>query len=81
MDLSIWFSDGFAFGWSQFEAVDWAVVPCAYLLENRVCRGYFNLHNLFVKPDHHEELKPTVAVLSTFNLSLPLFFAIGLEGH
>jgi drug/metabolite transporter (DMT)-like permease len=27
MDLSIWFSDGFAFGWSQFEAVDWAVVP------------------------------------------------------
>jgi hypothetical protein len=26
MDLSIWFSDGFAFCW-QFEAVDWAVVP------------------------------------------------------
>jgi hypothetical protein len=31
MDLSIWFSDGFAFGWSQFEAVDWAVVQCIFI--------------------------------------------------
>jgi hypothetical protein len=47
----------------------------AYLLENRVCRGYFNLHNLFVKPDHYEELKPTVAVF----IYLQPFFATVLQ--
>jgi hypothetical protein len=74
MDLPIWFSDGFTFGWSQFEAVNWAIVD-ANLLENRVCGGHFDLHNLFVKPDHYEELKiQPLPFLSTFNLSLPLVF-------
>jgi hypothetical protein len=56
MDLSIWFSDGFAFGWSQFEAVDWAVVPM-HIYWKIGLSWLFQPYNLFVKPDHYERIK------------------------
>jgi drug/metabolite transporter (DMT)-like permease len=78
MDLSIWFSNGFAFGWSQFEAVDWAVVPM-HIYWKELSGGYFNLITYLLNLLTMKELKPTtVAVFIIFSLSSPLFFAIGL---
>jgi hypothetical protein len=62
------------FGW-QFEAVDWAVVPMHiyWKIEFVVVISTFitYLLNLITM----KELKPTV-VLSTFNLSSPLFLQL-----
>jgi hypothetical protein len=60
-------------GWSQFEAVDWAVVPM-HIYWKIGLSWLFQPCNLFVKPDHYERIKPTtVAVFIYFSLS-SLFF-------
>jgi hypothetical protein len=67
----------FAFGWSQFEAVDCGSSN-AYLLENRICRGYFNLITYLLNLITMKELKPTTVVVFIYQPFFATVFAIGL---
>jgi drug/metabolite transporter (DMT)-like permease len=78
MDLFIRVLMVLPFGWSQFEAANWALVPT--FVENRICSGHsfitYLLNLLTMK-----ELKPTtVAVFIYLQPVFATVFAIGLGG-
>jgi hypothetical protein len=67
------------FGWSQFEAANWALVPTLIYWKIGFS-GHFHFYYLFVKFTHHERIKTNNRCCFLFlNLYLPRF-AIGRQG-